>query len=78
MERLRVPFLRPGESTAVNRALSESLGLLPPSVSKRDPPKQVSKPGHVLGLCLSVFGKFFRSLAGRKARKDLTARRNYV
>jgi len=68
MERLRVPFLRPGESNAVNRALSESLGLLPPSVSKRGSPKRIVKPCRVLALCLSVLVKPFRSWVGRKGQ----------
>jgi hypothetical protein len=68
MERLRVPFVRPGESNAVNRALSESLGLLPSSVSERDPLERVAKPHHVLALCLNVLVKPFRSWGRRKGR----------
>jgi hypothetical protein len=68
MERLRVPFVRPGECNAVNRALSESLGLLPPSASRRDPRERGAKPSRaLLGLCLSVFTKPFRSLVGCNA-----------
>jgi len=67
MEKLRVPFVRPGECNAVNRALSESLGLLPPSHSRRDPHERVAKPRHALGLCLSVLMKPFRSLVRCKA-----------
>ena len=68
MERLRVPFVRPGESNAANRALSESLGLLPRSVLERDLPKRTFKPGRVLALCLSVLVKPFRNWVGRKGR----------
>lgn len=68
MERLRVPFVRPGESNAANRALLESLGLLPPSVSKKDSRGRVAKLDQVPGLCLSILVKPFRSLlVGRKA-----------
>ena len=66
MERLRVPFVRPGESNAVNRALSVSLGLFPPSVSEKGPFERVIKPRHILGQCLSVFVKPFQSWVGRK------------
>jgi hypothetical protein len=65
MERLRVPFVRPGESNAANRALLESLGLLPPSVSKEVSHERVAKPNRVPGLCLSVLVKPFRCLVGR-------------
>jgi len=68
MERLRVPFVRPGESNAVNRALSESLGLLPPSVSERDPLERVTKPRHGLALCFDTLAKPFRSWVVRKGR----------
>ena len=74
MERLRVPFLRPGESNAVNRALSESLGLLPRSVSKRGSPKGIVKPCRILALCLSVLVKPFQSWIGRKGQS--AGRRN--
>ena len=76
MERLRVPFVRPGESNAVNRALSESLGLLPSSASERDPPKRIVKPHRVLALCLSVLVKPFRNWVGRKGRSAGSSRRN--
>jgi len=66
MEKLRVPFVRPGESNAVNRALLESLGLLPPSVSRKVSRERVVKPNRVPGLCLSVLVKPFWSLVGRK------------
>ena len=64
MERLRVPFVRPGESNAANRALLESLGLLPPTVSKKDPRERTAKPNRVPGLCLSILVKPFRRLVG--------------
>ena len=67
MERLRVPFVRPGESNAVNRAVSESLGLLPCSVLGRDPLERVDKPRWVLALCLDLLTKPFRGWGGRKA-----------
>lgn len=67
MERLRVPFVRPGECNAVNRALSESLGLLPPNGSRKSSRGRVAKPSQVLGLCLSVLMKPFRGLVRRKA-----------
>ena len=67
MEKLRVPFVRPGECNAVNRALSESLGLLPPSLSRRNPHERVAKSNHALGLCLNVLMKPFRSFMGCKA-----------
>ncbi|KAF9650334.1 hypothetical protein BDM02DRAFT_1460777 [Thelephora ganbajun] len=69
MERLRVPFVRPGESNAVNRALSESLGLLPRSVSKRNPLERAVKPRSILELYLSVLVKPFHSWLGRKGRR---------
>ena len=72
MERLRVPFVRPGESNAVNRALSESLGLLPPSVLGRDPLERVGRSRCVLASCMNLLAKPFRSW-GR--RKGLTAGR---
>jgi hypothetical protein len=65
MERLRVPFVRPGESNAVNRALSESLGLFPSEVSEGSPLKRVAKPRRVLALCLNVLVKPFRNWGGR-------------
>jgi len=68
MERLRVPFVRPGESNAVNRALSESLGLLPPSASERIPFERVPKTRRVLALCLGVLVKPFRSWVGLEGR----------
>jgi len=68
MERLRVPFVRPGESNAVNRALSESLGLLPQSALERDPLERVIKPRRGLALCLDTLVKPFRSWVGRKGR----------
>lgn len=67
MERLRVPFVRPGESNAANRALLESLGLLPPSVSKKNSRERVAKSNRAPGLCLSVLMKPFRRLVGRMA-----------
>jgi hypothetical protein len=73
MEKLRVPFVRPGESNAVNRALSESMGLLPPSDSQLGSREQIAKPIHGLGLCLSVLVKSLRGLA---RRKGLTAGRS--
>ena len=66
MERLRVPFIRPGESNAVNRALSESLGLLPRSVLERDPVERTARPRRVLALSLSILAKPFRNCVGRK------------
>lgn len=66
MERLRVPFIRPGESNAANRALSESLGLLPRSVLERDQLERTARPRRVLALSLSIFAKPFRSWVGRK------------
>lgn len=66
MEKLRVPFVRPGESNAVNRALLESLGLLPPSVSQSKPLGRVAKPRHILALGLSALMKPFRDWLGRK------------
>ena len=66
MEKLRVPFVRPGESNAVNRALSETLGLFPSGVPEREPPERFAKPRQVLGLCLNVLVKPFRSWVGRK------------
>ena len=69
MERLRVPFVRPGESNAVNRALSESLGLLPSGVLESDPLERVAKPCHVLvRLCLNALAKPFRGWGRRKGR----------
>ena len=68
MERLRVPFVRPGESNAVNRALLESLGLLPSSVLERDPLERVAKPCHILALCSNVLVKPFQSWGRRKGR----------
>ena len=67
MERLRVPFVRPGESNAVNRALSESLGLLPSGVLERDPLERVAKPCGILALCY-VLTKPFRGWGRRKGR----------
>ena len=67
MERLRVPFVRPGESNAVNRALSESLGLLPSGVLERDPLERVAKPCGILALCY-VLAKPFRGWGRRKRR----------
>lgn len=75
MERLRVPFVRPGESNAVNRALSESLGLFPPSVSERNPPRRVVEPRRVLALCLSILVKPFRNWVGRKGKTTGRRRR---
>ena len=66
MERLRVPFVRPGECNAANRALLESLGLLPPSVSRKEPREQLAKSDRFPGLCLSVLMKPFRGLVGCK------------
>lgn len=70
MESLRVPFVRPGESNAVNRALSEALGLLPPSFPRKDSCERVAKPcPNTLGLsALSVLVKPFRSWIVRKGR----------
>jgi len=68
MERLRVPFVQPGESNAVNRALSVSLGLLPPSVSNEGQFERVVEPRHIPRQCLSAFVKSFRSWVGRKGR----------
>ena len=68
MEKLRVPFVRPGESNAMNRALSESLGLLPSNVSQRKPFERITKSRHLLGSCLSVLAKPFRNWVGRKGR----------
>ena len=73
MERLRVPFVRPGESNAVNRALSESLGLLPSSVLERDPLERVGRSRCVLASCMNLLTKPFRVWGGRKGP---TARRN--
>ena len=67
MEKLKVSFVRPGECNAVNRALSESLGLLPPSLSRRNPHERVAKSNHALGLCVSALVKPFQSLVGCKA-----------
>jgi len=74
MERLRVPFVRPGESNAANRALLESLGLLPSSASKKDSRERVAKPNRILGLCFRVLVKPVWSLVGRKVQslKGLT------
>lgn len=66
MERLRVPFVRPGESNAVNRAVSQSLGLLPPSVLESDPLGRAARSRCVLALCLNALVKPFRSWGGRK------------
>lgn len=66
MERLRVPFIRPGESNAANRALSESLGLLPRSVLERDPFERIVRPRRILALSLSMLAKPFRNCVGRK------------
>lgn len=74
MERLRVPFVQPGESNAANRALLESLGLLPSSTSKKDSRERVTKPNRILGLCVRVLVKPVWSLVGRKVQglKGLT------
>ena len=66
MERLRLLFVRPGESKAVNRALSESLGLLPPSFLGRDPLERVGRPRCVLASCMNLLAKPFRSWGGCK------------
>ena len=66
MEKLRVPFVRPGESNAVNRALSESLGLLPSGVFGRDPLERVGKSRCVLASCMNLLAKPFRGWGGRK------------
>jgi len=73
MERLRVPFVRPGESNAVNRALSESLGLIPPSVLGRDPLERVGRSRCALASYINLLAKPFRSWGGRKG---LAAGRN--
>lgn len=67
MEKLRVPFVRPGESNAANRALLESLGLLPPSVSRKASRERIAKANRVSALCFSFLTKPFRSLVGRNA-----------
>ena len=69
MESLRVPFVRPGESNAANRALSEALGLLPPSIPRKHSCERVAKPCPPLGLSAwSVLVKPFRTWIARKGR----------